>query len=346
MTASVIFCRPTVMGGEGMPAPEPLNSAVATWFEGADVPQGALGHVFTLAQSPSGIMLASNSATGSSSPNGPPGVLRSTDGGHTWAAVHIAGTPGGQSVDWVTWSGSAFVALSVDLDVASFYSLDGLSWTAGGTMSSVSGYAGVASNGSGTICWCMDNEPVYVCTDGLGLNWTEPATFLSGSGSAGNTGWVRWDGSQFLVYALKGGDYGIATSPDGVTWGFTAFSNQTDLPISLDGRASPGGYLSVNAAGDIRYGQTLAEMCALAPVSTGYTILSCCVTALGRLIYADSEGQMHQSHDYGAHWVTDTVPWGTVLTAGGVTMCALGANAAMGLYQSPNYVIGIRPEQC
>jgi Bacterial Ig-like domain (group 2) len=153
-------------------------------------------------------------------------VQTSADGA-SWTALATTGPSGATTA--LAWSGSRFVA--VGLGAASNFpgppiqtSTDGITWTAASSSTALGSYAFQSVTWSGSEFVAVGypwNSTVgvggtsygVIATSPDGLTWVLQTQSLHGEALRS----VLWSGSGFIV----GGDLGLQTSPDAVTWTYT-----------------------------------------------------------------------------------------------------------------------------
>ena len=160
----------------------------------------------------------------------------SFDGGQTWALGSI---PAGA---WtvVVWAADRYVTISATGESA--FTLNGITWTAGGALPQPSGYQMIASNPSGVVVAERGVNVGLFCrsVDG-GVTWGDD--FLSAAGVGSNN--IGWSGSEFVAPLSNGS----RSSVDGAVWGaFIAASGLGAFARLGTGFLSPGSSV-ISAAG-------------------------------------------------------------------------------------------------
>jgi hypothetical protein len=196
---------------------------------------GATWASVTLAENNAMTGLAYNGSTVvvAVSSNGVNRIQKSTDGGVNWTAIAAPVVAGWQSVVWDPTNSKFIAVASSGAGNRTMSSSDGTTWTAHAAAAAktwnwvAASTTVVVAAASGTSV-----QQIMTSTDG-GVNWTlqTHTSWNVGLGvvSQGHSG-LAWSAAVgvFAIGAQTGGtNYGIITSPDGVTWTFRTIPNDT-----------------------------------------------------------------------------------------------------------------------
>jgi hypothetical protein len=185
------------------------------------------------------------------SSNGVNRIQKSTDGGVNWTAIAAPVVAGWQSVVWDPTNAKFVAVASSGAGDRTMNSADGITWTSHAAAAAktwnwvAASTTVVVAAASGTSV-----QQIMTSTDG-GVNWTlqTHTSWNVGLGvvSQGHSG-LAWSAAVgvFAIGAQTGGtNYGIITSPDGVTWTFRTIPNDTtQRVVSIVAAPSMGAFLA------------------------------------------------------------------------------------------------------
>lgn len=135
-------------------------------------------------------------------------VISGTTVSTTWV-YQAANLPASTVWQCMAYGGGRYVA--VGNSGATAYSTDGISWTAGGSLTAQT-WASIAWNGT-VFCVKTISGTTRTATTSDGVTWNEGTGRLASN----NYGAVASDGNGLFVSPLSGGN-NVSTSTDGITW--------------------------------------------------------------------------------------------------------------------------------